>query len=142
MKPYFKFYNNGVLELQKQFIDLTAAQAYLATLGAGWTVDITPLVINLSVDERLEMDKVFGNELIDEFTRLSRANNLGSNSPMSLLDTKAIGTKLHDIQDMLQKGSIIQAEQELNLIVVDANFTQPIKNHFLQRISDYLAQFA
>lgn len=141
--PTYKFTHTTGAYFLKNYANLTLAQN---SAPENYSAVLSPEQMpDMSVDERLEEDRKFGFELEDEFNRLSRHANLGTGNPMPLADTKTIRNKFKELQDMLNQGSIIQAQAELNTIAPDVlppyYFPQELKTYFLDKIATYLAQY-
>lgn len=96
---------------------------------------------NVSTEERLEIDKIFGAELFREFLEIQRQNNLGQGNPMSLANSKNVRDNFKYLKSFVRAGDIIQAGEELQTIPANALFPQELKDYFLSKINAHLAKF-
>ncbi len=139
--PTYKI-KKGSWECLEDFNDITEAQNFANSLGAGYvaTLSATPKP-PITVKDRLQMDKNFGKEIHTEFTEISRESNLGSGTPLPLAATRTQRDKFKYLSALLGEGSIIQAYEELESLATNSTFPVELKNYFLQKIANYLAQF-
>ena len=72
---YYKISKNNWATVVK-FENIEAAEAYAATLGEGYTVEYVGPVVPISLEERLNLDLQFGNELIYTFVEDNRKTTI------------------------------------------------------------------
>lgn len=132
---YYKIYKDDWATVIK-FENIEAAEAYAATLGEGYSVEYVGPVVPISLEERLNLDLQFGNQLIYVFVEDNRKMAITPQQSEEVL------VKFRDILGFAQTGAITSINAYLPIIPVDDVFTQERKDKYIQMLSDYLAQFA
>jgi hypothetical protein len=131
---YYKI-TKGLYSVIKRFDTLEQAQAFADTLGDGYTAEFYAPYVPLTLQDRLNSDLQFGQELIYVFVEDNRIMEITSEQSEQVL------VKFRDILAFAQTGAVISIQAYLPLIPVDDVFTQERKDKYIQMISDYLAQF-
>ena len=131
---YYKIIK-GLYSVIKRFDTLEEAQAFADTLGDGYTAEFYAPYVPLTLQERLNSDLQFGQELIYVFVEDNRIMEITSEQSEQVL------VKFRDILAFAQTGAVTSIQTYLPLIPVDDVFTQERKDKYIQMISDYLAQF-
>jgi hypothetical protein len=131
---YYKI-TKGLYSVIKRFDTLEQAQAFADTLGDGYTAEFYAPYVPLTLQERLNSDLQFGQELIYVFVEDNRIMEITSEQSEEVL------VKFRDILAFAQTGAVTSIQAYLPLIPVDDVFTQERKDKYIQMISDYLAQF-
>ena len=120
----------------KKFESLDAAQAFADSLGEGYTAEYYAPYTPMTIQERLNLDMSFGQELVYVFVEDNRIMDITS------AQSEAVLQKFRDILAFAQTGAITSIATYLPAIPVDEVFTQERKDKYIQMITDYLAQFA
>lgn len=131
---YYKIYKSNWSTIQK-FVTLQEAQAYADSLGEGYTAEYYAPYVPMTIQERLNMDMAFGQELVYVFVEDNRIMDITS------AQSEAVLQKFRDILAFAQTGAITSIATYLPAIPVDEVFTQERKDKYIQMITDYLAQF-
>ena len=131
---YYKIIK-GLYSVIKRFDTLEEAQAFAETLGDGYTAEFYAPYVPITLQERLNSDLQFGQELIYVFVEDNRIMEITSEQSEEVL------VKFRDILAFAQTGAVTSIQTYLPLIPVDDVFTQERKDKYIQMISDYLAQF-
>ena len=131
---YYKIIK-GLYSVIKRFDTLEEAQAFAETLGDGYTAEFYAPYVPLTLQERLDSDLQFGQQLIYVFVEDNRIMEITSEQSEQVL------VKFRDILAFAQTGAVTSIQTYLPLIPVDDVFTQERKDKYIQMISDYLAQF-
>lgn len=131
---YYKIYK-GLWSVIKRFDTLEQAQSFSDTLGDGYTAEFYAPYVPLTLQERLNSDLQFGQQLIYVFVEDNRIMDITSEQSEEVL------VKFRDILAFAQTGAVTSIQTYLPLIPVDDVFTQERKDKYIQMISDYLAQF-
>lgn len=131
---YYKIYKDNWSTIQK-FSTLEEAQAYADSLGTGYTAEYYAPYVPMSIQERLDMDMAFGQELVYTFVEDNRIMDITSSQ------SEAVLQKFRDILAFAQTGAITSIATYLPAIPIDEVFTQERKDKYIQMITDYLAQF-
>ena len=131
---YYKIIK-GTYSVIKRFDTLEEAQAFADTLGAGYIAEFYAPYVPITLQERLNSDLQFGQELIYVFVEDNRIMDITSEQSEEVL------VKFRDILAFAQTGAVTSIQTYLPLIPVDDVFTQERKDKYIQMISDYLAQF-
>lgn len=131
---YYKIYKNNWSTIQK-FSTLEEAQAYADSLGEGYTAEYYAPYVPMSIQERLDMDMEFGQQLVYVFVEDNRIMDITS------AQSEAVLQKFRDILAFAQTGAITSIQTYLPAIPVDEVFTQERKDKYIQMITDYLSQF-
>ena len=131
---YYKISKNLWSTIQK-FESLDAAQAFADSLGEGYTAEFYATYTPISIQERLQMDMSFGQELVFVFVEDNRI--MGTTQEQN----DAILVKFRDILAFAQTGAIESINTHLSSIPVDEVFTQERKDKYMAMVTDYLAQF-
>ena len=131
---YYKIIK-GLYSVIKRFDTLEEAQAFADTLGDGYTAEFYAPYVPLTLQERLDSDLQFGQQLIYVFVEDNRIMEITSEQSEEVL------VKFRDILAFAQTGAVTSIQTYLPLIPVDDVFTQERKDKYIQMISDYLAQF-
>jgi hypothetical protein len=120
----------------KKFESLDAAQAFADTLpDQPYQVEFYASYTPPSIQERLQMDMQFGQELVFVFVEDNRI--MGTTQEQN----DAILVKFRDILAFAQTGAIESINTHLPSIPVDEVFTQERKDKYMAMVTDYLAQF-
>lgn len=120
----------------KKFATLEDAQVFADSLGEGYTAEYYAPYIPPSIQERLQMDMQFGQELVFVFVEDNRI--MGTTQEQN----DAILVKFRDILAFAQTGAIESINTHLPNIAIDEVFTQERKDKYMAMVTDYLAQFA
>ena len=120
----------------QKFESLDAAQAFADSLGEGYTAEYYAPYTPMTIQERLNLDMSFGQELVYVFVEDNRIMDITS------AQSEAVLQKFRDILAFAQTGAITSIDTYLPAIAVDEVFTQERKDKYIQMITDYLAQFA
>lgn len=131
---YYKIFK-GLWSLIKQFANLTDAQIFADTLGAGYTAEFYKEYTPPTIQERLQSDLDFGAHLIYIFVEDNRIMGITSEQ------SEAVLVKFRDILAFSQTGAITSIQTYLPLISTDDVFTQERKDKYIQMINEYVAQF-
>lgn len=132
---YYKIYKDNWSTLQK-FASLEEAQAYADTLGEGATAEYYAPYVPPTIQERLELDLQFGQQLVYVFVEDNRIMDI------TPAQSEAALQKFRDILAFAQTGAITSIQTYLPLIPIDEVFTQERKDKYVQMINDYVAQYA
>lgn len=120
----------------KKFATLEDAQAFADTLpDQPYQVEFYAPYVPISIQERLQMDMQFGQELVFVFVEDNRI--MGTTQEQN----DAILVKFRDILAFAQTGAIESINTHLPNIPVDEVFTQERKDKYMAMVTDYLAQF-
>jgi len=122
-------------EVVKKFATLEDAQAFADSLGEGYTAEFYAPYTPPSIQERLQMDMQFGQDLMFIFVEDNRI--MGTTQEQN----DAILVKFRDILAFAQTGAIESINTHLPNIPVDEVFTQERKDKYMAMVTDYLAQF-
>jgi hypothetical protein len=122
-------------EVVKKFATLEDAQAFADSLGEGYTAEFYAPYTPPSIQERLQMDMQFGQDLVFIFVEDNRI--MGTTQEQN----DAILVKFRDILAFAQTGAIESINTHLPNIPVDEVFTQERKDKYMAMVTDYLAQF-
>jgi len=131
---YYKIIK-GTYSVIKRFDTLEQAQAFADTLGDGYTAEFYAPYAPITLQERLNLDLQFGQELIYVFVEDNRIMAITS------AQSEATLVKFRDILAFAQTGAITSIATYMPAIPIDDVFTQERKDKYIQMISDYLAQF-
>jgi hypothetical protein len=119
----------------KKFESLEDAQAFADSLGEGYTAEFYAPYTPPTIQERLQMDMQFGQDLVFVFVEDNRI--MGTTQEQN----DAILVKFRDILAFAQTGAIESINTHLPNIPVDEVFTQERKDKYMAMVTDYLAQF-
>ena len=119
----------------KRFANLVDAQAFADTLGVGYTAEFYTPHVPPTLQERLNSDLEFGQQLVYIFVEDNRIMGITSAQSESTL------VKFRDILAFAQTGAITSVATYLPNITVDEVFTQERKDKYIQMIGDYLTQY-
>jgi len=101
--------------------------------GVDAIVELSDEQIILSNEEKLKLDKDFGEYLINEFLIDNRISpSVTSSDSLNLLN------KFNDIEKLARLGDIITIKTLLINLQVDSVFTQERKDKYLELINRYL----
>jgi hypothetical protein len=131
---YYKIYKDLWSTIQK-FESLEAAQTFADSLGEGYTAEYYAPFVPLTIQERLQLDMSFGQDLVFVFVEDNRIMDI------TPAQSEAVLVKFRDILAFAQTGAITSINTYLPAIPVDEVFTQERKDKYMQMITDYLAQF-
>ena len=131
---YYKI-TKDLWTVTKRFANLVDAQAFADSLGVGYTAEFYAPYVPLTLQERLNSDLQFGQQLIYIFVEDNRIMAITS------AQSEAALVKFRDILAFAQTGAVTSIATYLPLIPVDDVFTQERKDKYIQMIVDYLAQF-
>jgi hypothetical protein len=132
---YYKIYKEG-FELVNLYESLEAAQAVADSLpNQPYQVEFYAPYTPMTIQERLNLDMSFGQELVYVFVEDNRIMDITS------AQSEAVLQKFRDILAFAQTGAITSIDTYLPAIPVDEVFTQERKDKYIQMITDYLAQF-
>lgn len=131
---YYKIFKDYWEVIQK-FATLEDAQAFADSLGEGYTAEFYAPYTPPSIQERLQMDMQFGQELVFSFVEDNRI--MGTTQEQN----DAILVKFRDILAFAQTGAINSINVHLPNITTDVVFTQERKDKYIQMVTDYLSQF-
>lgn len=131
---YYKIYKDYWEVIQK-FASLEDAQAFADSLGEGYTAEYHSTYTAPTIQERLQMDMQFGQELVFSFVEDNRI--MGTTQEQN----DAILVKFRDILAFAQTGAINSINVHLPNITTDVVFTQERKDKYIQMVTDYLSQF-
>jgi len=123
-------------EVVKKFATLEDAQAFADSLGEGYTAEFYAPYTSPTIQERLQMDMSFGQDLVFVFVEDNRI--MGTTQEQN----DAILVKFRDILAFAQTGAIESINTHLPNIPIDEVFTQERKDKYIAMVTDYLAQFA
>jgi hypothetical protein len=132
---YYKIIKDNCQTIQR-FASLEEAQAYADSLGEGATAEFFAPYVPPTIQERLELDLQFGQQLVYVFVEDNRIMDITPTQSESVLQ------KFRDILAFAQTGAIPSIQTYLPLIAVDEVYTQKRKDKYVQMINDYLAQYA
>ncbi len=132
---YYKIYKDRWYVI-RQFTTLDDAQAFADTLGVGYTAEFYKKYTQPTIQERLNMDLDFGNQLVYVFVEDNRIMGITSEQSETIL------VKFRDILAFSQTGAITSIQSYLPLIPTDDVFTQERKDKYIQMISNYLELFS
>jgi hypothetical protein len=132
---YYKIFKD-LWSCIKKFESLDAAQTFADSLGEGYTAEYYAPYTPMTIQERLNLDMSFGQELVYVFVEDNRIMDITS------AQSEAVLQKFRDILAFAQTGAITSIATYLPAIPVDEVFTQERKDKYIQMITDYLAQFA
>ena len=132
---YYKIFKD-LWSCIKKFATLEDAQAFADSLGEGYTAEFYAPYTPPSIQERLQMDMQFGQNLVFVFVEDNRI--MGTTQEQN----DAILVKFRDILAFAQTGAIESINTHLPNIPVDEVFTQERKDKYITMVTDYLAQFA
>ena len=132
---YYKIFKD-LWSCIKKFATLEDAQAFADSLGEGYTAEFYAPYTPPSIQERLQMDMQFGQDLVFVFVEDNRI--MGTTQEQN----DAILVKFRDILAFAQTGAIESINTHLPNIPVDEVFTQERKDKYITMVTDYLAQFA
>lgn len=132
---YYKIFKD-LWSCVKKFATLEDAQAFADSLGEGYTAEYYAPYTPPSIQERLQMDMSFGQDLVFVFVEDNRI--MGTTQEQN----DAILVKFRDILAFAQTGAIESINIHLPNIPVDEVFTQERKDKYTAMVTDYLAQFA
>lgn len=93
----------------------------------------TTVLTSLTDRDRVIMDRHFGQEILNEFLALNKALPLTPEQDLAQLEMFA------PIKAMLEVGGIRTAKVLLEEALTDEFFTQQVKDHFLSKMTNYLA---
>ena len=131
---YYKISKDYWETIQK-FATLEDAQAFADSLGEGYTAEFYAPYTPPTIQERLQMDMSFGQDLVFVFVEDNRI--MGTTQEQN----DAILVKFRDILAFAQTGAIESINTHLPSIPVDEVFTQERKDKYMAMVTDYLAQF-
>ena len=133
---YYKIYKEN-FELVNLYESLEAAQAVADSLpGQPYQVEFYAPYVPMTIQERLNLDMSFGQDLVFVFVEDNRI--MGTTQEQN----DAILVKFRDILAFAQTGAIESINTHLPNIPVDEVFTQERKDKYMAMVTDYLAQFA
>jgi hypothetical protein len=132
---YYKIFKE-LWSCVKKFATLEDAQAFADSLGEGYTAEFYAPYTPPTIQERLQMDMQFGQDLVFAFVEDNRI--MGTTQEQN----DAILVKFRDILAFAQTGAIESINTHLPNIPVDEVFTQERKDKYIAMVTDYLAQFA
>lgn len=120
----------------KLFATIEDAQAFSDTLpNPPYEVELFSTYTAPTLQERLQMDMQFGQELVFSFVEDNRI--MGTTQEQN----DAILVKFRDILAFAQTGAINSINVHLPNITTDVVFTQERKDKYIQMVTDYLSQF-
>lgn len=119
----------------KRFDTLEKAQIFADTLGDGYAAEFYTPYVPPTLQERLDSDLQFGQELIYVFVEDNRIMGITTRQSEGVL------VKFRDILSFAQTGAITSIATYLPAIPVDDVFTQERKDKYIQMIAAYLSQF-
>ena len=131
---YYKI-SKDYWEVVQKFATLEDAQAFADSLGEGYTAEFYAPYTPPTIQERLQMDMQFGQDLVFVFVEDNRI--MGTTQEQN----DAILVKFRDILAFAQTGAIESINTHLPNIPVDEVFTQERKDKYMAMVTDYLAQF-
>tara|TARA_R110002110_G_scaffold199437_2_gene410223 strand:+ start:952 stop:1353 length:402 start_codon:yes stop_codon:yes gene_type:complete len=111
------------------------AQAVADSLGSGYTVEYLYPYVPPSVEDRLEMDQFFCNDLVNIFLQDNRIAGVTAEQGEVLMG------KFVTTLSFAQVGAITSVDYHIKNITTDDVFTQERKDKYIQLISNYLNQF-
>ena len=120
----------------QEYATIDEAQTYANSLGEGYSVEYVGPVEPITLEQRLNMDLSFGNDLIYVFVEDNRKMVITPQQSEDVL------VKFRDILGFAQTGAITSINAYLPAIPTDDVFTQERKDKYIQMISEYLAQFS
>ena len=133
---YYKI-SKDYWSVTKLFPTLEDAQAFSNTLpDPPYEVEFFSTYTAPTIQERLQMDMSFGQDLVFVFVEDNRI--MGTTQEQN----DAILVKFRDILAFAQTGAIESINTHLPNIPVDEVFTQERKDKYMAMVTDYLAQFA
>ena len=131
---YYKIFKD-LWSCVKKFASLEDAQAFADSLGEGYTAEFYAPYTPPTIQERLQMDMQFGQDLVFVFVEDNRI--MGTTQEQN----DAILVKFRDILAFAQTGAIESINAHLPTIPIDEVFTQERKDKYMAMVTDYLAQF-
>ena len=131
---YYKI-SKDYWEVVQKFATLEDAQAFADSLGEGYTAEFYAPYTPPTIQERLQMDMQFGQDLVFVFVEDNRI--MGTTQEQN----DAILVKFRDILAFAQTGAIESINTHLPNIPIDEVFTQERKDKYMAMVTDYLAQF-
>lgn len=131
---YYKIYKD-TFSVISRFESLQAAQQQADTMGQGYIAEYYAPYTPPTIQERLDNDISFGQQLIFIFVEDNRLMNITTEQSDELM------TKFQNILSFAQVGGITSINAHLPNIPTDEIFTQERKDKYLKLISDYLSQY-
>ena len=131
---YYKISKDLWSTIQK-FATLENAQAFADSLGEGYMAEYYAPYTPPTIQERLQMDMQFGQDLVFVFVEDNRI--MGTTQEQN----DAILVKFRDILAFAQTGAIESINTHLPNIAVDEVFTQERKDKYIGMVTAYLSQF-
>jgi len=127
--------SKGLWSVIKRFNTLEEAQAFADTLGTGYSAEFSSPYVAPTLQDRLNSDLQFGQQLIYVFVEDNRIMGI------TPIQSEAALVKFRDILAFAQTGAITSIATYLPSIAVDEVFTQERKDKYIQMIGDYLSGF-
>jgi hypothetical protein len=131
---YYKIYKD-TFSVISRFESLQAAQQQADKMGQGYIAEYYAPYTPPTIQERLDNDISFGQQLIFIFVEDNRVMNITTEQSDELM------TKFQSILSFAQVGGITSINAHLPNIPTDEIFTQERKDKYLKLISDYLSQY-
>lgn len=131
---YYKIYKD-TFSVINRFESLQAAQQQADTMGEGYTAEFYAPYTPPTIQQILEMDMQFGQDLIFTFVEDNRIMNTTQEQ------NDAILVKFRDILAFAQTGAIKSINVHLPNIPIDEVFTQERKDKYIGMVTNYLSQF-
>ena len=119
----------------QKFATLQDAQTFANNLGTGYNVQYVKPYNPPTIQERLQMDMSFGQDLVFVFVEDNRIMSTTQEQ------NDAILVKFRDILAFAQTGAIESINTHLPNIPIDEVFTQERKDKYIAMVTSYLAQF-
>jgi hypothetical protein len=119
----------------QKFATLQDAQTFADNLGTGYNVEYVAPYTAPTIEERLDSDINFGNELVKTFVHDNRE------SGTTQAQNDALLIKFRDILAFAQTGSVESIQTHLPNITIDEVFTQARKDKYIEMVNVYLNQF-
>jgi len=131
---YYKIYKDNWSAIQK-FATLQDAETFADNLGTGYNVEYVAPYTAPTIEERLNLDLGFCNDLIKTFVHDNRE------SGTTQAQNDALLVKFRDILAFAQTGSVESIQTHLPNITIDEVFTQTRKDKYIEMVNVYLNQF-
>jgi hypothetical protein len=128
---YYKIYKN-LYSVIKKFASLEDAQAFADTLGEDYIAEFYAPYTAPTIQEKLQMDMQFGQDLVFVFVEDNRTMNITPEQ------SEAVLIKFRDILAFAQTGAITSIQTYLPAITTDDVFTQERKDKYMNMINQYL----
>lgn len=122
---------SGKVKMKRGFDNYEDAVGFANSIFGTYSISIIPN--NISVEEKLDRDLHFGEELVREFLLDNR--KLGV---IDINDSIALKNKFSDIVEFCRYGAIHEVKTLLNSMNTDSIFTKDRKNKYLDMIKIHL----